>query len=373
MSVFTLRSSSTASALRSATPDHLRKRTFAAGWQLLVNGSDYIDRIPLEGWRISDPGPGATGRLEADHIDQSRSYSIPAGAFVELVDGDGEEVVWAGYVASRELLPSSPAGTITRLNCVHLGSALDTAFIPSDSTDEGITDRAAVQYLVSRYGLRGLRAPDVTVEVTDTSLAAQTFTNLTLRQALRQVADAAGEDREVWVDALGRLNYAELALNAAPYAITDSSPNGTTSIAANELSLESDESGIINALWVTDGETYGAWVEDSTSIATYGRRSDWLTNKAVVDSVTASLYALASLAKTKDPAIRGSAVVEGYDGWAAGQVLTVTSTPLGLSGATYQIKEVTTTWQTPTARRRYEIQFGELSRSLVRAIQATIG
>lgn len=377
MATFTLRSSDTASALRSATLDTLRARTFTAGWHLYVDGVDAVTRIPLETWRITDSGPSATGRLEAEHLDPTRAYAIPAGAFVELVDGTGESVYWGGYVSSRDVLPFSPAGRLTRIEAVDIGSALDTAFIPSHVIPAGWDDRRAVQALVAAYGRRGLYAPDSTVELTDTSLPEVTITNLTLRQAINLVGDSAGESRVVWVDALGRVNYGRSAIAPAPYAITDSAPNGTTTIAVSELAIDFDESAIVNAVYISGPTTgsfgYAAWVEDATSIGLYGRREGWLTNEAVVDSVTATLYGTAHLAKTKDPAVRGSFVVEGFNGWKAGQALTVTSTPLGLSGATYQITEVVTTWQTGTGRRSYSVSFGALSKSLTRAIAETIG
>ena len=377
MAVFTLRSSATASALRSSPLDTLRKRTFVAGWHLYIDGVDAISRIPLQAWRITDPGPGATGRLEADHLDQERSYPVPAGAFVELVDGDGSAVYWAGWVSGRQLLPSSPAGRLTRLEAVDVGSALDSGFIPADTIPDGWDDRRAVQYLVSIYGRRGLYAPDVTVELTDLSLPATTITNLTLRQAIQLIGNSAGSGRYVFADALGRVNYGEQSLTLAPYTITDASPDGVTSIAASGLELDMDESAIVNAVYVsgpTTGESgYAAWVEDATSIGLYGRREGWLTNEAVLDAASANLYGLAYLAKTKDPTARGSFTVEGFDGWKAGQAVTITSTPLGLAAAAYQIVEVQTQWRSGTAARIYRVAFGDLPRSLVRAISATIG
>ena len=48
-----------------------------------------------------------------------------------------------------------------------------------------------VQYLVSRYAYTGLRAPDLTVDITNTSMPALTYTSMGLSAALTQVAGAA--------------------------------------------------------------------------------------------------------------------------------------------------------------------------------------
>lgn len=178
------------------------------------------------------------------------------------------------------------------------------------------------------------------------------------------------DPRSFWVDEIGQVHYGLTAGTAAPYAISDA-PNGSTSIAAEELEVDFDESAVVNAVWAATAATdpiYGAWVEDATSIATYGRRAGILVNELIVDATTAERYGRSYVAARKDPSVRGRFAVTNKHGWKAGQVLTITNTALGLSAATYEITQVETQYLTGTGKRRYRISFGSLPKSLVRAL-----
>jgi len=340
MGVFTLRSALGASALRTATPDYFAPRIFAAGaWHILFDGTDDTARDDLTTLRVTDSGPGAASRLSVQHFDPTRAFTIPARAYTEVVDATGT-LIWTGRVISRSFAPISPAGFTIDVEASDLQPDADATYIGSDATPAGWDDRAVVQYLVSRYAYTGLRAPDLLVNVTNTSMPALTFTVATLAKALTQVADAAGANRTWWVDYLSRINYGYTSAFVAPYAISDT-PDGTTSIAAETLTHESDESGILNAVWVvgptdpiTNLPVAADWVLDVDSITLYGRRETTLQNDDATDAAKIALYGSAYLAKVSQPVIRGSFTVTNKDGWRSGQAVSITNAALNLGTPT---------------------------------------
>lgn len=75
-------------------------------------------------------------------------------------------------------------------------------------------------------------------------------------------------------------------------------------------------------------------------------------------------YGAAFLATNSDPIVSGSFTTTGFDGWAPGQLVYITSTPLGLTAYPAEIKEVTTDVLFGSGVMRHDVQFG---RARVRA------
>lgn len=375
MGAFVLRAAAGTSALRpAASADQVRRRApYAAGWHLYLDGTDRITSAELYSLEVGDSGPSTTGRLRALVLDPTSTIDVASSALTDFVDGDADELVWRGRLISRAQRPRYAAGYDVSLEAVDLSAGLDQVYVIDDTIADGSTDREAVQYLIADYGTRvGLTAPDSTVEVTNLALADVFFVNRTLRQALETVAAAAGDGRSFYVDAQGRLVYGLLAAETAPYAISDA-PNGTTSVAAEELDVEYDTSNLVNAVYIgtaAEDAIYAEWVTDAASIAAYGRREALVVEENVVDAASAAQYGNAYLATRKDPQVRGRFTVTDRDGWRAGQTVTITNAALDLSGAQYQITQVDTEFLTGTGTRRYRISFGGLPKSLVRALAA---
>lgn len=370
-SAFRLRSAAGSSALRGG--DTIRGYPPGTGWVLTVGGIDLTSLVDLRTIRVRLSGGPATGTLDAEVEDLTRAHPLPGGADVALLHYDESTIgVFGGNLVRRSGAQLYGLAARTTISAADYGRLLDQSIVTPTSLSAGMTDREAIQSLVATYGHAPLRAPDATVDLTATSLPAIGFAApVTLRAAIEQVASLAGTGRSYYVDEMARLVYVRDAVIRAPYEVSDA-PTGAQ-IGAEEISVEYDDSGIINAVYVQGPDVGGVsgWVIDQTSIDAYGRREAILANSDSTTTAKRDLYGSAYLAKVKDPTIRGRVVVTGYDGWRVGQILTLTSAAHGLSAAQYVIREIAVTIHVGTGVRTYEISFGEPPKSLIRQLAAT--
>lgn len=368
MAVFTLRSTATTSALRSATADVIRyyDRTGLPNFQLFVNGSERTaagDTIPIDDVRIDESGSAQPGQLSASI--ESSTYSPPARGEVWLEDNVVARRAFGGYITSRR--GEQLYGAVRRTNIAATGYdyLLDRIIVPSWSVPAG-DDRSMLQSVIGAYGRPPLRAPDFTVAITTFAVPAQSGTNTSLRGVIEQIRDAAGTNRFYFIDADARLNYGLVAA-PAPYVVSDL-PTGTQ-VGYSALDPEFDDGSIFDFVYIVGGAPEGSGWYPSDPAGTSGLV--YATGITVNESLTPAdlaTYGAAFLSTRNTTVVRGRLVITGYDGWNPGQTITIYNTAYIPAGATYQIRSVSHTLHTGSGLRTYAISFGELPKSLSRIL-----
>lgn len=337
---------------------------------LFVNGSDVLrpvgtdlKGVPVDSIRITEGGDNSAGSMEFLFEDPAKAYSLPTAAEVIFWDFGQDVPLFGGYIVHRGLVPSlGQQGRSVQVTCTDYSPLLDAQLVPSFAQKAGASDRSLIQALVGNWGGQ-LLALSGTVDSTNASMPAMSFINLTLRQAIEKVADAAGTNRVYWVDSLKRLYYTNASSLTAPFVISDVS--GTR---ASNLTLEYEDV-ITNAVYVHGGNAAGSgWVRDAASMALVGRQyAAYLEQPDSDTAAKRNSYGAAYLGRVSAAIVRGSFDSDA-DGWRPGQIVTITNAALGLTSATYQIVSVETTMLNGTGYRNYHIAFGALPRSLARLL-----
>lgn len=324
--------------------------------------------VDLDSIVLTDTGVADPNELEFDLVDMALATSLADGARVLFHDNVADTRLFTGDVTSRR--PTIIAsGRATHVHCVGVAQYLDRVLVVSDA--RGVeSDRARVTYLIGSYGAALPDHAVTQIASTNGALPAATFRGMTLRTAIEQTAALAGPNRRYYLDRFGTLHYFDSSEGtAAPYAVRIGTPSGSE-IAPEDFVIDYDSSGIVNAYYVRGKTAAGStWVADGTSIALYGRREAYIDAPDADTNAKAVAVGNAALQDTKNPIPRGSFTAKSpYDGWLAGQTLTVASAPqYGLTNATFQLARVTTTWLSGAGTRQYAIEFGALRRSLVRS------
>ena len=333
---------------------------------LFVNENEITSAVPLESVTLQDSGSAERGSLEFDVVDMSLAVALADGAVVRVYSATDDRHLFWGVIASRK--PEVNAiGRIVHVTAYDIGQVLDKALVVYDSRSAGESDQARIEYFLAYYG--GLLNADRSqIASTNASMPAQVFVGQTLRAAIEQVAAMASSTTTYFVDNIGRLAYFSSLGTTAPYAIRIGSPGGGE-VSPEDLQIEYDSSNIINAYYVRGATPAGSsWFTNPDSIAKYGRRESYIDAPDADTYAKASQVGLSALADTKDPITRGSFTqTTPYDGWRAGQTLTINSAPqFDISGATtFRIARVTTTFLSGLGDRRYAVEFGAPGPSMV--------
>lgn len=322
--------------------------------------------VPLDTVTISEVGANGASSMSFLCHDAKRILSLPALGRVQLTHNTPNEVLFAGYVMGRQTVPWQGAGGYSiQTNCTDYSYLLDTTMVPALRHKAGGSDRALIQSVVGH----SMRHPTIYTHTsfctsTNSSMPAMDFSHITLRAAIESIQAAAGEARHYYVDFLGRLHYyqgaVESAMGTAPYVITDA-PGGAER-AATGLSVEYDDSQIINAVYIFGGSAKGSgWEKDEASIKLYGLRQGSFAAAHCMTAAHRANVGRHFLGLHKDPIVRGSFTSTTSDtGWRVGQALHITSSQLGLSNAIYPIVQIDTTFVTGAGMRNRTIYFGDL-------------
>ncbi len=267
---------------------------------ITVQGTDRTNVIPFQGDKgkvdITYTMPGiATATVVL--FDPTNSITIADNATVLITDPTTPtNNAFQGYVQKRKAVLVANYRW-WELSCVDLNSWLDrkvvgapdgtqfyedppatfTAFDPNAVSQA--TDAATVQWLFTKY------APDLPV---DTTTYVQTMTTIpagtlrwhtvTLRSALDDLARYTGSFVRYWIDADWKFHWTNTvssalvagqangpltllmpignSLPAAPAQLTDGAADHTTTFNYENLSVEWDDTGWLDALYVEGGTTY---------------------------------------------------------------------------------------------------------------------
>jgi hypothetical protein len=394
-------------------------------FSLIVGGSDLIGSVTLESASIED---GDNGRLDFSVWDGDSTLSVVEWAPVRFTDNDQDITLFGGFVLDRTFEPTHGAnGRWIHVHCVGNGILLDKIVTPPyDSSISPWTiggfvtapDHGPRDHFQRAFGLTngtqgllamGNAAADLDGVATLASGAgapANVWESLVLRKLpsgrhvssafgddpftieathLRQfaeelisVSDVSNEDETYGVfldvDPLGYIRWDWLGekIGNAPYAITDVSPDGVTSIAAESLTYETDSAERVNSVYVKGSSPANSlFVRDHANIKKTGRELMAVLDRSTsATSVNKARRAgRAYLASTRESVVRGRFTVTGFNGFKRRQLVTITDSRVGLSAVPYIIHGVRTRFLRGDGLRAHEISFGGgLSRRLSHAL-----
>lgn len=335
---------------------------------LFVNGNEIsqgVSGADALTYRLSDPGFAGPQLLTFTIHDHTL-------AVVPWITGQ-QPVLWSDAVAGRYLFQGYVKDVRLRpvaawvdidVTCSHISEALDFA-IPIQTWDAGAhggSDQAQIQSLIANFDQLGSLGSGGFIQVLNGAMPASSPTDrTTLRNAIDQVLAATGVQGAVaYVDNLGYLHTMAIGDVTAPYNISDV-PNFSTTVPAAVVITDQGASDV-DALWVygATGLGSGAVYAWQCGITTPPRSPlRW----AVLDAPQATTRAGAVQAATvefqrRQNAITTQLVVTGYDGWAKGQLVTVTNAALGWSARQLTISAVDMSVIAGNGKRRYTITAG---------------
>ncbi len=350
-----------------------RSHPFSLHWQAIELIDVTLGRgfgVPLESISISEVGGNGASSINFTVQDAKRVLALPPIGRLQLNDHAANEVLFAGFAQGRRTQPgvSGKVGYSIEVTGTDYSTLFDTTFVPAIKHKAGASDKALIQSVVAN-SIRHtyIHGHSAFVTSTNSDMPAFDFTHLSLRAAIESIQAAAGADRHYYVDFLGRLHYflgpTESAMGAAPTAITDSATGAGT--AAEDLHVEYDDSQIVNAVYIFGANAAGSgWERDEASIKLYGLRQGSFDAPHCKTAAHRGNVGSHYLKLHKDPVVRGSFTLTGSQtGWRVGQTVTITSTPLGISAATYPIVQIDTTFLSGTGIRQRVISFGDLPAS----------
>lgn len=344
--------------------------------------------VDMDSLRIAESGNYEPGTADFDVVQAPPGKSMPSN-FPYFTDylvnegtvliKDGTEEVFRGNI--RQFKPSGNGiYRTTRVSAVDIGSLLDKTIISAiDKRPAGETDKQRISYLFATYGFAMPNVDLSGVQVLETNLGRQTFSNCTLRQALEKVLAQASPTANYWIDASGRLRTwdrnnpdlnADGTPRVAPYDIVVGGQGviralDNDELAPEDLVIDWDTSAIINWVKVRGVTAAGRLiVTDNVSIASYGRRQAFIDAPDADTDTKAIRVGLALLADAADPQARGSFSIQGprsskYGArWRPAQTVRVTSPFHGLLREPYRINRVTTRYISGEAARYTEVEFG---------------
>lgn len=353
-------------ATQLTTPDTKPYRLFVENDDVLTGAGGF--GVPIESLQWEHSGGNSPAVLSADFVDQLRAITIQGHADVRLWDNTAGTDLFSGLLMARAANVIAPSGRVTQMRAQDASLELDRNIVTGCSFPAGLSDRDIIQGLCGQFlkGTLSFNATDgVTTFIASTNAAmdAMTFEMQTLRSAIEQVAIAANEDglgeRFLYVDAQRRIRYrkAPTALTA-PYAITDGVPGGGEKN-VSDLQITDDDSAIITAVYVKGANALGSgWVANRAAAALYGWRADQLDAPDSNTARKALSYGNSFLSTRAYPIRRGTFSITGTTGWKADQLVTITSTSLGLSAVQFEIAHVTVNVVVGTPTFRHSIEFG---------------
>lgn len=324
--------------------------------------------VPLESITTSEMGANGVSSMTFRYEDPLKRHSLPAAARTRFTQwiGSTEAPLFAGYITGRRTVPfGGDLGYAIDVTVGDYSLGFDWHILPAFKHKAGASDKTLIQAVVAA----AMRNHDINthsgfVVSTNSNMDAVDFSFMTLRAAIEAIQSMAGADRHYYVDFFGRLHYFSgvEASTPAPFTIDQVTPSTGIHRAPENLELEYDDSQIINAVYVRGGNKVGTgWVKDETSIKRYGLRQAAYDAPHSKSATARNNVGNHFLARHKDPIVRGQFQQSGTDtGWSVGQSVVATHAGLSISGASYPIKQIDTTYQGGTGHRTRTIYIGDL-------------
>ena len=353
----------------------------STGYQLLVDGVNVLPYVPIDEQPIrweDEAGNSVASMtfLAEDTKSWATRLPLDTGADVRFRDVANDVTLFGGTLVRRVDSPRAVSGRWSECTVVSYESWLDWRIAPRWDSKADIngrnrkllTDRAMVQDVIeNRCGM--LRAPNATVDLTNSSVPPFKLAGLTVRGVLEEIADHAQTDsdpgvRRYYVDYERRLHwYKGKEGGAAP--VTVSLTDGGGSIVVEDLSLEWDAIDQVHHVYVRGKNNAGSgWVYNKGSDFQLGARHEYI-DRHLSDTVNERNRAGRGYIRRHGRVRSGRFHVEQTDGWKAGQQITITEPSLGLSSDTFEIVRVSGEFSYPNVRA-YDIEFGAARRSFVK-------
>jgi hypothetical protein len=309
----------------------------------------------------------ANGSFVCRFWDADSSLVVQDEMVVRVYDDTIDAPVFLGTIRRRNY-EAATVGRWILIEAVGVGSLLDRWLVPGPESRPIEGTQARFGYFWGQYAKSPMAGSLAHVANVKTSLPADTFQNLTLRQTLRQIAAQSGSSVHFYVDAAGLphlFSGTESSPGAAPFNINVAHPPGSGNIAPDGLSVERD-GNIVNRVYVRGANAAGSgWFTDAGSVATYGPRENYIDAPSSETPAKAQSIALLQLGRTAEPNVRGRfETAEPYHGWRAGQNITITSDQHELAAFETRIVRVRTRFLTGEAKRAYEVEFSTTGANL---------
>lgn len=324
------------------------------------------DVTPVLKWETlaaTDGGNAAKGTVNL-RLERAISAltTLTDQCLVRLIDLTEHDEAIRAIVTAR-LPVVLPGYTATDVVAEQVGALLDTTFIASE-VRAAETMVARITALWGDYATTPLDLDDLTnVASIGSTLPAQNFVGVTLRQAIESTISQASSSADYYVDNLGKLHVFTSAAATAPYNIDADAP-GVGEIAPHDLRIEYDSGSYANRVYIQGANPTGSgYYRDESAITAAGGMLRTAVLRAPDCTTAAMAQALANmyLGRVSSAVARGSfEATSPDDGWRTGQAITVTSSDHGLTAEAYRIHRVTTRLSKPGTdlRRRYTVEFG---------------
>jgi hypothetical protein len=338
----------------------------------LVSSADYpysiviagIEVAPthavLESIEFQDNGDDETGTLDVRLWDPASTLAIREQGVIHIQENSSDQQVWAGIVQRRWYSPAA-IGRYVNIEGVSLSTLLDEMLVVRELRPIE-SDQARALYLWGKYARWPLSGDVQFVTETNAALPRDDLVNMTLRSALRQTAGLAGSTVRMAIDAMGRLHwFAGSETNPAPYGINVALTPGGGNIAPDDLFVERDAT-VKNRAYVRGANAVGSgWFQNDASVAAYGPRETYIDAPSADTSAKANSIARLYFGRMAEPRTRGRfSTEEPYNGWRAGQNVTITDPQNDLAAQAFRLARVTTRFTKGTGTKRYVLEFGSV-------------
>ena len=288
--------------------------------------------------------------------------------------------IFRGFIRSRSPRATTTGATYA-LTCSDIGSILDQTIVVSNTRNAGESDSTRIKYFLSAYLKDAHFSSDVSqIQTLNANMPKQSFSQLTLRQAIERVLGAASPSSKYYVDGSGRLHVFDSnnpENNAAPYDIVVSPTLSAGQAAPIALQVDFDTNSLINLVYIrgktVGGSGYFPTAGDSDfnsavqSQNLYGIRQAYQDGPDSDTAAKAKALALAVFSDNAYPVSRGQfSLVTPYDQrngkyWHGGQTVKVTSPMHGLTAQPFLVTKATTTIINGQGNAKVDIEFGGLS------------
>lgn len=328
---------------------------------LFIGGRDLTNLMDLDATTIKDSGSSA--RSTANLRLRTTLAAVPEiydQARVDLIDHDADVLFFTGYVRSRH--PTTEINPMLELIADDIGGIIDDTWIVSEARPAE-TMQARIGYLWGYFSGRHLSDDLSYVASIGGVLAAATFEGMTLRQALEATMAQASASAAYYIDPLGKLHVFTAESNDAPYDVKVGTPAGGE-IAPEDLDIDFDSNSYANRVYIRGATpSASAFLTDFAAVAA----ANGLVRTRVIDAPESESSAMTTslafmyLGRVSVSIARGVFTTSSpYDGWRAGQNVTVTEPDMGLAAEEFRLVAVTTRFRKMRVgfTRHYTIEFG---------------
>jgi hypothetical protein len=308
---------------------------------LFIGGRDFSSSLFLETLKIRDVVGNTRATLETTLrgavVDLPELYDQARVRFVDHTAGDEP---FTGFLRSKH--PITGLDPKIEVLAEDRAALLDDIWVDVELRRPE-TMQQRIGYFWGQYAGSQFSGDLSFVQSIGDTLPLQRYDTVTLRQAIEMIVVQASSTAQFHVDNMGRPHVFTSETNDAPYDVVHATPGGGE-VAPTDLDINFDGGAYFNRVLVR-GATPEAtlFVQDDAAIASAAGlvRTGMLQASEVTTAAMATAVGQQYLASQKAAVARGTFSVEStYDGWRAGQNLTVNDPDIFSSPQPFQIRSV---------------------------------